>query len=175
LVATLMRRLNLPAIFAPVANRAGEAAPQGTGMIYTIGYQRLTSRRLERIVGDLNAILIDCRYRPFSHRMEFSGHCLAEQFGTRYQQRGHELGGRGHTTSDGIDRLRLDAERATLILLCMEEAPGDCHRHHDICGPNFPDAVHIFRDQRFTAGVLQAAIDAGGVARLYGETADLFE
>jgi hypothetical protein len=92
LVATLMRRLNLPLSSHPVANRAGEAAPQGT---------------------------------PFSQRMEFSGHCPAEQFGTRYQQRGHELGGRGHTTSDGIDRLRLDAERATLILLCMEEAPGD--------------------------------------------------
>ena len=52
----------------------------------------------------------------------------AEQFGARYQQRGHELGGHGHTTVDGIDRLRLDAERATLLLLCMEEAPGDCHR-----------------------------------------------
>jgi hypothetical protein len=71
---------------------------------------------------------------------------LAEQFGARYQQRGHELGGHGHTTVDGIDRLRLDAERATLLLLCMEEAPGDCHRHHAICGPHFPGAVHIFRD-----------------------------
>jgi hypothetical protein len=58
-------------------------------MIYTIGYQRLTSRRLEKIVGDLNAILVDCRHRPFSQRPEFGGDRLAEQFGTRYQQRGH--------------------------------------------------------------------------------------
>jgi hypothetical protein len=73
-------------------------------LIYTIGYQRLTSRRLEKIVGDLDAILVDCRYRPFSQRPEFSGDRLAEQYGARYQQRGHELGGHGHTTVDGIDR-----------------------------------------------------------------------
>jgi hypothetical protein len=106
-------------------------------MIYTIGYQRLTSRRLEKIVGELDAILLDCRYRPFSQRPEFCGDRLAEQFGSRYQQRGHELGGHGHTTAAGIDRLRLDAEHGTLILLCTEEAPADCHRHHAICGPHF--------------------------------------
>ena len=157
------------------ANRL-RRAPQGetVKLIYTIGYQRLTSRRLEKIVGDLDAILVDCRYRPFSQRLEFSGDRLAEQFGARYQQRGHELGGHGHTTVDGIDRLRLDAERATLLLLCMEEAPGDCHRHHAICGPHFPAAVHIFRDEQFTAKTLQDALDAGDVARMYGETADLF-
>jgi hypothetical protein len=54
----------------------------------------------------------------------------------------------------------------------MEEAPGDCH--HAICGPHFPDAVHIFRDQQFTAKALQDALDSADVARLYGETADLF-
>jgi hypothetical protein len=143
-------------------------------MIYTVGYQRLTSRRLEKIVGDLNAILVDCRYRPFSQRPEFGGDRLAEQFGSRYQQRGHELGGHGHTTAEGIDRLRLDGERATLILLCMEEAPSDCHRHHAICGLHFPEAIHIFRDEQFTAMALQAALDADDVPRLYGDMADLF-
>jgi hypothetical protein len=117
---------------------------------------------------------VDCRYRPFSRRPEFSGDRLAEQFGSRYHQRGHELGGHGHTTAAGIDRLRLDAEHATLILLCMEEAPGDCHRHHAICGPHFPEAIHIIRDEQFTAGALQAALNAGDATRLYGEPADLF-
>ena len=154
--------------------RRGRRGRDGLKLIYTIGYQRLPSRRLEKIVGDLDAILVDCRYRPFSQRPEFSGDRLADQFGARYQQRGHELGGHGHTTVDGIDRLRLDAEHATLLLLCMEEAPGDCHRHHAICGPHFPAAVHIFRDEQFTAKTLQDALDAGDVARLYGETADLF-
>jgi hypothetical protein len=143
-------------------------------MIYTIGYQRLTSRRLEKIVGDLDAVLVDCRYRPFSQRPEFGGDRLAEQFGARYQRRGHELGGHGHTTAAGIDRLSLDAGRGTLVLLCMEEAPSDCHRHHDICGRHFPDAVHLFRDQRFTAKALQDALEASDLGHLYGGTADLF-
>jgi hypothetical protein len=109
-------------------------------LIYTIGYQRLTSLRLEAIIGDLDAILLDCRYRPFSQRPEFGGDRLAERFGARYHRRGHELGGRGHTTPEGIEGLHHDAENSTLLLLCMEEAPGDCHRHHAICGPRFPRA-----------------------------------
>jgi len=56
----------------------------------------------------------------------------------------------------------------------MEEAPGDCHRHLAICGPHFPEAIHIFRDEQFTARALQVALDAGDMARLYGETDDLF-
>jgi len=126
---------------------------------------------LKRSSATSTPILVDCRHRPFSQRPEFSGDRLADQFGARYQQRGHELDGHDHTTVDGIDRLRLDAERATLLLLCMEEAPGDCHRHHAICGPHFPAAVHIFRDEQFTAKTLQDALDAGDAARLYGETA----
>jgi hypothetical protein len=34
-----------------------------------------------------------------------------------------------------------------LILLCMEEAPGECHRHFDICAPYFPNALHIYRNE----------------------------
>jgi hypothetical protein len=44
----------------------------------------------------------------------------------------------------------------------MEEAPGDCHRHHAICGPHFPAAVHIFRDEQFTAkNAARCAVDDG--------------
>jgi hypothetical protein len=128
-------------------------------MIYTIGYQR---SRLAQFVEALDAALIDCRHKPMSRIAGFSGWELARQFGHRYQPRGHELGGRGHTTPAGIDRLCAHSqERSTVLLLCMEEAPGDCHRHHDICGPHFPDAIQIFRDELFTAGALQAALDAG--------------
>ena len=61
-------------------------------------------------------------------------------------------------------------------MLCAEEAPGDCHRHHDICGPHFPDAVHIFRDELFTAGALQEALNAGPDAdyEICGDVAHLF-
>jgi hypothetical protein len=73
---------------------------------------------------------------PITRRVNAVARPQNEARTSRYQRRGHELGGRGHTTADGIDRLRLDAERATLILLCMEEAPGDCHAYRLIlaCG-----------------------------------------
>jgi hypothetical protein len=35
----------------------------------------------------------------------------------------------------------------------MEEAPGDCHRHRDICAPHVPEAVHIFRDELIVQAV----------------------
>ena len=73
-----MRRAGQHAILA-VAGESATARRRGRDglkLIYTIGYQRLTSRRLEKIVGDLDAILVD--YRPFSQRPEFSGDRLAE-------------------------------------------------------------------------------------------------
>jgi hypothetical protein len=57
----------------------------------------------------------------------------------------------------------------------MEEAPGDCHRHRDICGPHIPDAIHIFRDELVTSRALRAALDAGPDAdyEIAGSLADL--
>jgi hypothetical protein len=55
---------------------------------------------------------------PITRRVNAVARPQNEARTSRYQRRGHELGGRGHTTADGIDRLRLDAERAALILLC---------------------------------------------------------
>jgi hypothetical protein len=99
-------------------------------MIYTVGYAgRLTPSRLVRLVEALDAVLIDCRYRAYSRRSEFSGSTLATQFGDRYQWRGRELGGYGHTAPAGIERLRgYDMTGGNCILMCSEEAPGDCHR-----------------------------------------------
>jgi hypothetical protein len=130
-------------------------------MIYTIGYQRLTPKRLGEFVDALDAVLIDCRTNPISRIPGFGHNQLEWQFGMRYAYRGRMLGGRGNTTPEGIDYLREMATHGNALLLCLEEAPGDCHRHHNICGPHFPDAVHIFRDELFTAGALQAALDAG--------------
>jgi hypothetical protein len=58
-------------------------------------------------------------YRLFSQRPEFGGDRLAERFGARYQRRGHELGGRGHTTPEGIERLGLWIE--SVEFRCVEE------------------------------------------------------
>jgi hypothetical protein len=143
-------------------------------MIYTIGYQRLAASRLAKLVDRLGAVLIDCRHRPYSQRPEFIGAALAARFGERYQWRGAELGGRGHTTPRGIERLKRDSADTTLILLCMEEAPGGCHRHHAICWPAIPTAVHLFREELIEAAALQRALDADSEYELYGDFGDLF-
>jgi hypothetical protein len=107
----------------------------------------------------LDAVLIDCRHKPISRIAGFSGRELAKQFGHRYQQRGHELGGR--TTPEGIASVRALGIRGNALLLCLEEAPGDCHRHDDICGRALSGRGPIFRNELFNAGALQAALDAG--------------
>jgi hypothetical protein len=129
--------------------------------IFTIGYARLRPRRLAEIATGLDATVIDCRVKPVSRIPGFGGRQLAQLLGARYEQRGDRLGGRGFTTAAGIAELRAErAEGRTVVLLCMEEHPKDCHRHLTICGPHFPEAVHIFRNELLTAAGLQAAIDA---------------
>lgn len=141
-------------------------------MIYTIGYSRLTHEDLAEIVRGLDTILIDCRFKPVSRRPGFGGGQLAAALGSRYQAHGHHLGGYGHISADGIEFLR--SHLGNLLLLCKEEAPGDCHRHSDICAPYFPDAIHIFRDEMFTARELQRAIDDDDDYELTGSLSNFF-
>lgn len=126
-------------------------------MIYTIGYQRLAPQRLQEIVTGLDATLMDCRHVPTSRKPGFSGKALRELLGPRYVQAGDNLGGRGFTTDVGIKALREASRGRNVVLLCMEEAPGDCHRHFTICGPHFPEAIHIYQDELVTAAELERA------------------
>jgi uncharacterized protein (DUF488 family) len=143
-------------------------------MLYTIGYQRLTPQRLAQFVDALQALLVDCRHKPSSRIAGFGRYQLEQRFGMRYAWRGSILGGSGNTTSEGFRYLReVSRGDGNLLLMCMEEAPGDCHRHHDICARHFPDAIHIFQDELFTARALQAAIDQGGDYEISGDVADI--
>jgi hypothetical protein len=146
-------------------------------MIYTLGYARLKPRRLAEIATGLHATVIDCRSIPISRIPGFGKRQLVDLLGARYEHRGDRLGGRGATTPAGIAELGRDAQRRTLLLMCMEEAPGDCHRHITICAPHFPEAIHIFRDELLLAADLQAAINTdsdypivGSLKGLLGET-----
>ena len=129
-------------------------------MIYTIGYQRLSLAGLQKIVTLNDMVLIDVRAKPYSRRLEFSRNSLEAALGPLYQWHGDTLGGKGQS----IDQRGVTAIAAiktkNVLLMCMEEAPEHCHRHHTICGLHFPDAVHIYRDQLIVASDLQAAIDA---------------
>lgn len=134
------------------------------GTLYTIGYQALPPARLAALAAHLDATVIDCRASPVSRSHGYGRRQLEALLGPRYEPRGHQLGGRragvSHTTAAGIAVLRADlAAGRNLMLMCMESAPGECHRHSDICAPHFPDALHIYEREIVTARALQTCLD----------------
>ena len=133
-------------------------------MLYTLGYARLTPASLAATLDAIgpDTLLIDVRSSPRSQKPGFNRHQLATLLGDRYR---HEpgLGGRGQ-----IDPARLRALRAfdgpdapNCVLMCMEHLPHDCHRHHAIVQPFFPDALHILDGCLFSPGDIQAHLEGG--------------
>ena len=133
-------------------------------MIYTVGYQRLSQRSLVELC-DVLAIqcVIDVRSTPASRRSGFSRGALAASLGSRYEWKGDYLGGRGKGPSPaGLDALAREPRR--VLLLCLEESPGDCHRHRAIAVTLEARGVpvwHVYRDELIRASELQRSIDDG--------------
>jgi uncharacterized protein (DUF488 family) len=145
-------------------------------MIFTIGYERLQPARLKEIAYGIDALVIDVRHVPRSRKPGWSMSRLLETLGhDGYTTMGNVLGGRGHTSSAGINTLDGLSCARDVILLCLEEAPGHCHRHHDICGPHFPRAIHIYQDELLRAGDLSEAIRTEGYYDQIGSLAELIE
>jgi uncharacterized protein (DUF488 family) len=145
--------------------------------IFTVGYQALHPAELAAIVRTLHAMLIDVRSSARSSIPGFGGPQLASLLGDRYQHR-PALGGRIKIAPAAIERLRREyegQERPNAVLMCMEENPVDCHRHHAICSGNFPEALHIFRNGLFTANAIDDYVRTGrppiesGVVQLEGD------
>jgi uncharacterized protein (DUF488 family) len=131
--------------------------------IYSIGYQALRPTELAAIVLKLDARLIDVRSSARSQISGFNGPQLAAQLGDRYEHR-PELGGRAKIKTHDIERVRIeyDGQNApNCVLMCMEENPADCHRHHAICAGNLPNASHIFRNGLFTAAAIDEHLATG--------------
>jgi hypothetical protein len=129
-------------------------------MIFTIGYQRLST---DKLAGVLDALLVDVRSTPISRKAGYSGKALRERFGSDYLWLGDHLGGKTPVTEFGLGEIAVYDRHPSLhcVLLCLEHAPGGCHRHHAICGPHFPQALHIYQDMLIPAYSLQEAIEAG--------------
>lgn len=150
-------------------------------MIYTIGYQTLRPKRLLEIADQLGiSTVIDCRCTTRSRVAGFGGLQLSRLLNTehtpdRYVHCGRTLGGRGNVTAEGIDWLRrtfyADApDGRNGLLLCMEEGPWDCHRHHDIVREHFPNALHIYSELLYSpADIEQAMRDGRLPSRSRGE------
>ena len=149
-------------------------------MLYTIGYARLTPKSLAALAEKLEAIVTDCRAKPTSKNPVFRRPALHTLLGSKYEWWGDRLGGwppgvsNHSTTNAGISELRHASSSENRLLICVEEHPKDCHRHTLICGPHFPEAVHIFRDYTFTAETLNAATATGASDFETGDLGDLF-
>ena len=133
--------------------------------IYTIGYDGMRVPELIRVLKALSVpTLIDCRSSPNSRRPGFSRGPLERALTLEriaYTGMGHLLGGRnGGPTPHGLQWLRDTTKAAEpVMLLCKEESPGDCHRHHAIAVPMYErfgiDCLHVFRSQIVKASELQ--------------------
>lgn len=127
--------------------------------IYTIGYQALgTPEKLQAIAAHLDCTVIDCRCTTRSRIAGFGGLQLKALLGERYVHMGDGLGGRGQTSVAGLACLLRYEGTENCLLMCMEAAPWECHRHTDICLPHFPEARHIFMNGLYSPADVEAMV-----------------
>lgn len=130
--------------------------------IYTIGYQKLQPADLVRICDSLRIdVVYDVRSVPSSRKKGWSRRALETLLGTRYQWRGYDLGGRGDGPSHD-EVVALHDDERNVLLMCMEDAPGECHRHHAISMTLLNecdvDCLHICGDEVVPASELDRAL-----------------
>lgn len=132
-------------------------------MIYSLGYQHLSADDIDAVLEIIGAdLLVDVRSVPSSRKRGFSRAALSERLGDRYAWRGDSLGGKGRgPTEEGLRWLAEAAEGRTIALMCLEEAPGDCHRHGSIALPLLErgiDVRHVYLDVVVSASELDRSI-----------------
>lgn len=140
-------------------------------MLYTIGYEKLSIKRLKEIVENLTiSQIVDCRSTPTSRNPEYSITKLQEVFGSKFVWKGDILGSAaGKKMTDGLRWIKENLKpipssksKPRVLLLCKEESPNS-HRHTHISMPllrsNHIDAMHIFDNEMILASELQRSID----------------
>lgn len=144
--------------------------------LYTIGYDGMNLVEMLRVLKALKiGSVIDTRSVAVGWRPGFHGKTLRialEESGISYSWQGACLGGRraGPTwaglrmlVSNFHEALSLtkrigQPEQSSCALLCKEEAPWNCHRHHAIAVPLLRenvDCVHIYQHQLIQASSLE--------------------
>lgn len=133
-------------------------------MIFTLGYAGLSQTSLAATLDAIgpDTLLIDVRSSPRSAKPGFNGPQLGALLGDRYR---HEpgLGGRGQIDPDRLEALRAfdGPDAPSAVLMCQEELPHDCHRHHRLVWPRYPGARHIVSDCLFSPADIQAHLEGG--------------
>ncbi len=153
-------------------------------MIYTVGYQRMAGpQELAGLAKHFDAEVWDCRSNPVTRKAGFGPKQLHALLGP-YGYRGTPwLGGRRTGAGPlemppaddlafhrGIGNLALRgplggryAGHENVILMCMEEAPAECHRHHTIAmalASKWVEVTHIFQRELILASELQRSLIA---------------
>lgn len=138
-------------------------------MIFSLGYARRSIQELEMVADQLDAIILDVRGLPTSRKKGFGGKQLATYFGPlRYQWKGDVLGNKGaHTTTiEGLKWLATtyggdDEDGPNALLLCVCDAPGQCHRHFMVARQLLPKVTvfHVWDNELIESGDLQAFLD----------------
>lgn len=136
-------------------------------MIYTMGYSQRTPAELPPLMAKLKIdLLVDVRAKPYARfKPEFNKKKLEELLGDKYIWKGDVLGGPGgggEVTKTGLAWLRKqEKDGKRLLLLCVEYAPGDCHRHQ-IAVELAPaiDVIHVYEGVGISAAELERGIAA---------------
>ena len=135
-------------------------------MIYTIGYQNITVEQVEQIMGARGIeLLIDVRTNPYSRnplKYEFNKNRLQERFEEQYLWLGDICGGKSGkpVSTKCIKKINEDLHEGrgfSLLLMCMENHPCDCHRLYDISRRLMQIGVevnHLFDGQQKTTAEL---------------------
>lgn len=136
-------------------------------MIYSVGYEDLAPARLLALAEHFDATVIDVRGSRACRTRGYGSKQLPALLGARYEWHGDRLGNKGGntTTKAGLEWLAglYDHEQGpNAILMCLEHAPGDCHRHFMIAKPLLKygaDVLHIYGHELVYASDLQSVLD----------------
>jgi len=122
-------------------------------MIYTIGYSKWSVEGVRLKMDELGVdLLVDVRSTPRSRFYpKFNRPELEKAFGAKYRWMGATLGGKpGPATEEGIEWLITEHRSGrTLLLMCVEQDPRNCHRLLDIGARLLArgvDAIHLLHD-----------------------------
>jgi ATP-dependent DNA helicase RecQ len=109
---------------------------KGSGVIYSIGYQKLDQKRLIEILKAHRVeVLVDVRSRPYGRIPVFNRNAMERwlpEAGIGYLWKGDILGGFAPIEDEAIRWLADFGRERTVCIMCMEADPEKCHRKTEI-------------------------------------------
>ena len=109
---------------------------KGSGLIYSIGYQKLDQKRLIEILKAHRVeVLVDVRSRPYGRIPVFNRNAMERWLpaaGIGYLWKGDLLGGFAPIEEEAIKWLAEFGREQIVCIMCMEANPEKCHRKMEI-------------------------------------------